>query len=83
MTFPAIESILLKCLHRPPIGAVHIPEVISNFDNARELVKINQKKNNYFYELHTHKIVYLDLDFKMQSCNRLLFDVLLSLQVLS
>ena len=44
LTFPEIESILLNCLPRPPIGVLHIPQVISSYDNAREVIEINLKK---------------------------------------
>ena len=71
MTFPEIESILLSCPPQPCIGALHIPQAISNFDNAREVIEINLKKDNYLYELYADGIVFLDLDFKMQFGNRM------------
>ena len=74
LTFPVIESILLNCLPRPRIGASQIPQVISSFDNVPELIEIDLKTDNYFYQLHVDGIVSLDLDFKMQFGNRLLED---------
>ena len=72
-TFPEIESILLNGLPRPRICALHSPQVISSFDNAPELIEIDLKKNNYFYQVHADGIVSLDLDFKMHFRNRLFF----------
>ena len=72
LTFPEIESILLNCLRRPRIGASHIQQVIGGFDNAPELIEIDLKKDNYFYQLHADGTVSLDLDFKMQFGNHLL-----------
>ena len=66
LTSPKIESILLNCLPRPCIGALHIPQVISSFDNTAELTEIDLKKDNYLHQLHADGIVSLDLDFKMQ-----------------
>ena len=45
LTFPEIESVLLNCLPRPRIGALHIPQVISSFDNTQELIEIYLKKD--------------------------------------
>ena len=55
LNFAEIESILLNCLPRPRIGALHIPQVISSFDSAPELTEIDLKKNNYFYQLHADR----------------------------
>ena len=64
---------LLNCLPWPRrMGALNITQVIGSFDNAPELIEIDPKKNNYFYQLYTDGIVSLDLDFKMQFGNRLL-----------
>ena len=49
LTFPEIESILLNCLSRPGMGVLHVPQVISSPDNARDLIEISLKKNNYSY----------------------------------
>ena len=59
-------------LPRPLIGVLNIPQAISSFDNAIELIETNPRKDNYFYRLHPDGIVSLDLDFKMQFSNRLL-----------
>ena len=72
LTFPEIESILLNCLPRPCIGDLHVPQVVSSFDNGQELAEINLKKNNYFYQLHADGIVSLYLDFKTQFGDHLL-----------
>ena len=71
LTFPEIESILLSCLLRPRIGALHIPQVNNSFDNAPELIEIDLKKGNYFYQLHADGIISLYLDFEMQFGNSL------------
>ena len=71
MTFPDIMSVLLKCLPRPRLGVLHVPLVISGLDNARYVIEISLKKENYFYYLHADGIVSLDLDFKIQFGNRL------------
>ena len=71
LTFPEIKSILLICLPRPRSGVLHIPQVISNFDSARELIEINLKRDNYFYQLQVDGIVSLELDFRMQFGNSL------------
>ena len=71
LTFPDIKSILLNCLPRPRIGALHILQVISGFGNAPDLIEIDLKKANYFYQLHADGIVSRDLDFEMQFGNRL------------
>ena len=47
MTFPEIESILLNPLPLPRIGVLHIPQVISSFDNAPELIEIELKKDTF------------------------------------
>ena len=49
LTFPEIMSVLLKCLPRPRLGVLHVPLVISDLDNARDLIEINLKKDNCFY----------------------------------
>ena len=49
LAFPEIMSILLKCLPRPRLGVLHSPLVISDLDNARDLIEINLKKDNCFY----------------------------------
>ena len=36
-----------------------------SLDNARDLIEINQRKDNCFYKLHADGIVSLDLDFKI------------------
>ena len=66
----------LNCLPRPRIGVLHFPQVICSFDNALELIEMNLKKDNHFYQLHADGIVSLDLDFKMQFGNRLLYLIL-------
>ena len=66
MTFPEIESILLNRLPLPRIGVLQIPQVISSFDNTPELIEIDLKKDNYFYQLHTDGPISFDLDFRMQ-----------------
>ena len=48
-TLPEIESILLNCPPRPRMSVLHVPKVISTSDNARDLIEISLKKNNYFY----------------------------------
>ena len=58
--------------HLYRLDVLHIPQVIRNFDNARELTEINLKKGNYFYKMYADGIVSLDLDFKRQFGNRLL-----------
>ena len=65
LTFPEMESILLNCLPRPRIGVLHVPQVISSFDNTQDLIEINPKRCNCFYQLHADRIVSLDLDFKI------------------
>ena len=67
-----MESILLNCLPQPRIGVLHVPQVISSFNNTQDLIEINLKRCNCFYQLHTDGTVSLDLDFKMQSGNSLL-----------
>ena len=37
LTLHEIKSVLLNCLPRPRMGVLHVPPVISSFDNAREL----------------------------------------------
>ena len=59
----------INCLLQPRIGVLHIPQVIIYFDNARELIDTNLKKDNYLYQLHADRIVPLDLDLKMQFGN--------------
>ena len=49
LTFPEIESVLLNCLPRPPFGGLHFPQVVSSFDNTRDSIQINVKKDNRFY----------------------------------
>ena len=50
LTFPEVMSVLLKCLPRPRLGVLHIiPLVISDLDNARDLIEIDLKKDNCFY----------------------------------
>ena len=56
-----------------------MPQVISRFDNPRELIEIDLKKDNYFYQLHADWIVSLDLDFKMELGNRLLLSNIFSI----
>ena len=65
-------SVLLKCLPRPRVDVLHVQLVISGLDNSRDLIEINLKKDNCFYQLHADGIVSLDLDFKIQFCDRLL-----------
>ena len=72
LTFPEMESILLNCLPRPRTGVLHVPQVISSFDNMQDLIEINIKRCDCFYQLHADGIVSLDLDFKMQFGNSLL-----------
>ena len=45
LTFPEIESILLNCLPLPRMSVLHVPQVISSSDNARDLIKISPKKD--------------------------------------
>ena len=45
LTFPEIESILLNCLPRPRVGVLHVPQVISSFDNMQDLIEIDIKRN--------------------------------------
>ena len=52
LIFPEIESILLNCLPRPLVGVLHVPHVISSFDNTQEVIQVNLMKDNYFYQLH-------------------------------
>ena len=61
-----MESILLNCLPRPPVGVLHVPQVISSFNNMQDLIEINLKRYNCLYQLHAYGIVSLDLDLKMQ-----------------
>ena len=65
LTFLEIMSVLLKCLPRSRLGVLHVPLIISDLDNARDLIEINLKEDNCFYEVHADGIVSLDLDFKM------------------
>ena len=65
-------SVLFKCLPRPRVGVLHVQLVISGLDYARDLIEINLKKDNCFYQLHADGIVSLDLDFKIQFGDRLL-----------
>ena len=65
MTFHEIESILLNPLPLPRMGVLHIPQVIISFDNAPELIEIELKKDNYFYQLYTDGPISVDLDFRM------------------
>ena len=65
LTFLEIMSVLLKCLPRSRLGVLHVPLVISDLDNARDLIEINLKEDNCFYEVHADGIISLDLDFKM------------------
>ena len=51
-TFPEKESSLLSCVPRLRIGVSHIPQVIGIFDNARESIGINLKKNDYVEIVH-------------------------------
>ena len=67
-----MESILLSCPPRPRIGVLHVPQVISSFDNTLDLIEINLKRRSCFYQLHADGIVSLDLDLKMQFGNSLL-----------
>ena len=67
-----MESILLNCLPRPRTGVLHVPHVISSFDNTQDLIEINIKRCDCFYQLHADGIVSLDPDFKMQFGNSLL-----------
>ena len=53
------------------MSVLHIPQIISNFDNTQGLIKFYLKKDDYFYQLHANGIVSFDLDFKMQLGNRL------------
>ena len=46
LTFPEMESILLNCLRRPRIGVLHVPQVISSFDNTQGVIEINLKRCN-------------------------------------
>ena len=66
LTFPEMESILLNCLARPRVGVLHVPQVISSFDNTRDSIEINLKRYNCLYQLHADGIASLDLNFKMQ-----------------
>ena len=36
-----MESILLNCLPRPRVGVLHVPQVISSFDNMQDLIEID------------------------------------------
>ena len=57
----------------PHIGVLHVPELTTNFDNTRDLIEINLKKDNYTpIGLHADGIVSLDLNLKMHFGNRLL-----------
>ena len=48
LTFPEMQSIPLDSLPRPRIGVLHTPQVISSFDNLRELFVINLKISKFF-----------------------------------
>ena len=52
MTFPETESVLLNCLHRPRIGVLHFPQVISRFGNTLDLIEMSLWKDNYLSSLH-------------------------------
>ena len=71
LIFPDIKSIPQNCLPRPRIDVLDIMQVISSFDNIRELIEINPKKDKGFYWLHADGILSVDLKFKMQFGNRL------------
>ena len=71
MTFPEMKSILLNCLPRLRAGVLHVPQVISSFDNTQDLIEINLRRYNCLYQLHADQIVSLDLDLKMQFGNSL------------
>ena len=49
LIFPEIKSIPQNCLPRPRIDVLDIIQVISSFDNIRELIEINPKKDKGFY----------------------------------
>ena len=66
-----MESTLLNCLPQLRTGVLHVLQVISSFDNTQGLIEINIKRCDCFYQLHTDRIVSLDLDFKMQFGNSL------------
>ena len=60
-------SVLLKCLLQPCSGVLHVPVVISVLDSKQELIEIDHKEDNFFYELHTHGISSLDFISKSNS----------------
>ena len=70
LTFPEIELILLNCLPRPPSGVLHIPQVISSFNNTRESIQINSKKDNYFYHFHADGLSPL---ISISKCNSVIY----------
>ena len=67
-----VKLIPLNCLPRPRVGVLHVPQVISSFDNTQDLIEINLKISNCLYQLHADGTVSLDLEFKMQFGNSLL-----------
>ena len=71
LAFLEMESIPLNCLPRPRVGVLHVPQVISSFDNTQDLIEIDLMKYNCLYQLHADGIVSLDLDFIMQFGNSL------------
>ena len=74
-----MESVLLNCLPRRRVDVLHVPQVISSFDNTRDLTEIDLLGYNCLHQLHADGIVSLDFDFKMKFGNSPLLKSLLTL----